>query len=382
MKRDPFYVKDSFTEQLEREEQMRNEKRKAFMDEQRRYYQEYLKRKDQSKSNKIKNIEINNPIKITDEQKFYKPHHNIDAQNDNLCTNVAKDNMYARTGYEVKPFTPRNENKINEQYNIINMKQNEQKQEQQPMEDNSNVHYNKGIEDIYNNEFKIKKENEEVNANKNYIQVDKREYSRYLDYLKYKEDLEKQQMLEEYIARKKEQEEIERQNELNKNNYVPPPNLPMNYHMKSKDNSNFNNYMNIPKDDYIKQYAQQMKQKEPEEKTESIPLDPMMEAKQEYLSNKNKNNSSYTNLTHLMTLNPSLKTVPKKADYINPDKQNEIQMKLEKQRLYRESLDEQMKARPQSAMKKESIQERNALRKEIPPNPCKYNNLNKYRLRT
>ena len=139
MKRDPFYVKDSFTEQLEREEQMRNEKRKAFMDEQRRYYQEYLKRKDQSKSNKIKNIEINNPIKITDEQKFYKPHHNIDAQNDNLCTNVAKDNMYARTGYEVKPFTPRNENKINEQYNIINMKQNEQKQEQQPMEDNSNV---------------------------------------------------------------------------------------------------------------------------------------------------------------------------------------------------------------------------------------------------
>ena len=33
MKRDPFYVKDSFTEQLEREEQMRNEKRKAFMDE-------------------------------------------------------------------------------------------------------------------------------------------------------------------------------------------------------------------------------------------------------------------------------------------------------------------------------------------------------------
>ena len=82
MKRDPFYVKDSFTEQLEREEQMRNEKRKAFMDEQRRYYQDYLKRKDQSKSNKIKNIEINNPIKITDEQKFYKPHHNIDAQND------------------------------------------------------------------------------------------------------------------------------------------------------------------------------------------------------------------------------------------------------------------------------------------------------------
>ena len=221
--------------------------------------------------------------------------------------------MYARTGYEVKPFTPRNENKINEQYNIINMKQNEQKQEQQPMEDNSNVNYNKGIEDIYNNEFKIKKENEEVNANKNYMQVDKREYSRYLDYLKYKEDLEKQQMLEEYIARKKEQEEIERQNELNKNNYVPPPNLPMNYHMKSKDNSNFNNYMNIPKNDYIKQYAQQMKQKEPEEKTESIPLDPMMEAKQEYLSNKNKNNSSYTNLTHLMTLNPSLKTVPKKA---------------------------------------------------------------------
>ena len=57
-------------------------------------------------------------------------------------------------------------------------------------------------------------------------------------------------------------------------------------------------------------------------------------------------------------------------------------MKLEKQRLYRESLDEQMKARPQSAMKTESIQERNALRKEIPPNPCKYNNLNKYRLRT
>ena len=152
--------------------------------------------------------------------------------------------------------------------------------------------------------------------------------------------------------------------------------------MKSKDNSHFHTYMNIPKDDYIKQYAQQMKQKEPEEKTESIPLDPMIEAKQEYLSNKNKNNSSYTNLTHLMTLNPSLKTVPKKADYINPDKQNEIQMKLEKQRLYRESLDEQMKARPQYAMKKESIQERNALRKEIPPNPCKYNNLNKYRLRT
>ena len=70
MKKDPFYVKDSLTEQIEREEQKKREQRKAFMDEQKRYYKEYLAKKDKNKYEKINNIISTQPIKITDNNAF------------------------------------------------------------------------------------------------------------------------------------------------------------------------------------------------------------------------------------------------------------------------------------------------------------------------
>jgi hypothetical protein len=42
-----------------------------------------------------------------------------------------------------------------------------------------------------------------------------------------------------------------------------------------------------------------------------------------------------------MTINPSLKTVPQQYNYVDPEREQNIQSKLYKQQLYKQTLDQQ-----------------------------------------
>ena len=79
-----------------------------------------------------------------------------------------------------------------------------------------------------------------------------------------------------------------------------------------------------------------------------------------------KNNATYTNLTHQMTNNISLKSIPlRPINESDKEKIYQMQLKEEKMRKYKESLDNQIKNKPINAYTKEN----NDMKKEIPPDP-------------
>ena len=89
----PFYVKDSLSSQFDKEDKIRQQKRLEFMEQQRKDYLEYLKMKDNKKTG--------TPFKITEDTDYHPPIKNLDKQDANLCTNIAKDNQYTRSGYQL-----------------------------------------------------------------------------------------------------------------------------------------------------------------------------------------------------------------------------------------------------------------------------------------
>ena len=93
MSSDPFYVKDSLSSQFDQEDKIRQQKRLEFMEQQRKDYLEYLKMKD--------NKRTGTPFKITEDNDYHPPIKNLDKQDANLCTNIAKDNQYTRAGYQL-----------------------------------------------------------------------------------------------------------------------------------------------------------------------------------------------------------------------------------------------------------------------------------------
>ena len=93
MSSDPFYVKDSLSSQFDKEDKIRQQKRLEFMEQQRKDYLEYLKMKDNKKTG--------TPFKITEDTDYHPPIKNLDKQDANLCTNIAKDNQYTRAGYQL-----------------------------------------------------------------------------------------------------------------------------------------------------------------------------------------------------------------------------------------------------------------------------------------
>ena len=93
MSSDPFYVKDSLSSQFDQEDKIRQQKRLEFMEQQRKDYLEYLKMKD--------NKRTGTPFKITEDNDYHPPLKNLDKQDANLCTNIAKDNQYTRAGYQL-----------------------------------------------------------------------------------------------------------------------------------------------------------------------------------------------------------------------------------------------------------------------------------------
>ena len=96
MKDDPFYVKDSLSSQFDNEDKIRKQKRLDFMEQQKKDYLEYLQMKD--------NKRIGTPFKITEDANYHPPIKNLDSQDANLCTNIAKDNQYSRAGYQVNKW--------------------------------------------------------------------------------------------------------------------------------------------------------------------------------------------------------------------------------------------------------------------------------------
>ena len=93
------------------------------------------------------------------------------------------------------------------------------------------------------------------------------------------------------------------------------------------------------------------------------------EDRREFLINKNKNTATYSYLTHNMNQNLHKKTFREMMDDEEKIKFAEQQVKEEKMRQYKESLDEQVKNKSITAYNKEN----NNIRESIPPDPCKYN---------
>ena len=96
MSKDPFYVKDSLSSQFDNEDKIRQQKKLDFMEQQKKDYLEYLQMKD----NKIRGT----PFKITEDKNYHPPIKNLDSQDANLCTNIAKDNQYSRAGYQINQW--------------------------------------------------------------------------------------------------------------------------------------------------------------------------------------------------------------------------------------------------------------------------------------
>ena len=468
MKDDPFYVKDSLSSQFDNEDKIRKQKRLDFMEQQKKDYLEYLQMKDSKR--------VGTPFKITEDVNYHPPLKNLDSQDANLCTNIAKDNQYSRAGYQVNQWKipDKYEKNFDEKYirgknrngyNIINhqiynVEENnnkkkinpslrqefEQMQNKYPPNDfnninkmnpsqyepnpprfesmNANNKNNYGYEPKYpplndrfmNNNLNEKKyqefernqiENNQNNINNKYEnsnmplpkemsqgnapQLNDMEYKNYLEYIKQKELLEKEKEYEEYMKQKElmAREEQERQNY----NYNMNQNLP-NFHNFINTAEDYQNkqksYIDLYAENLEKQkkdleykrqqeqkvltkenmelYAQQQENNKFKNDMSQLPFDRFQEEREEYLNNKKKNISTYSNLTSMTTTNPSLKNDPNVMPYIDPEKAYEMKLKEERMKKYRRELDEQIRNRPQEAYGRIN----NDKRIEVPPDPCKF----------
>ena len=96
MKKDSLYVQDSLSSQIDNEDKIRKQKKMDFIEQQKRDYLEYLQMKD--------NKRVGTPFKITEDANYHLPIKNLESQEANLCTNIAKDNQYSRAGYQVNQW--------------------------------------------------------------------------------------------------------------------------------------------------------------------------------------------------------------------------------------------------------------------------------------
>ena len=460
MKQDPFYVKDSLSSQFDYEDKIRKQKKLDFMEQQKKDYLEYLQMKDNKKTG--------TPFKITEDINYRPPIKNLDSQDANLCTNIAKDNQYSRAGYQVNQWKipDKYEKNFDEKYirgknkntyNIINhqiynpeeqnnkknnqsLKQEldqyeknirEQMKSQYPPSNRNEANINNyRVEENYGerNKYEYKSElppinnrmkrnnlydkpqedfdRNQINNNSNYKEnsnmynqmnqnndprMNDIEYKNYLEYIKKKELLEKEKEYEEYLRQKElmEKEEKEKQNynyNMNKNlpNFHTFINTAEDYSNKQKSyiDSYAENLENQKRElEYRRQqeqkvltkenmelYAQQQENNKFKNDMSQLPFDRFQEEREEYLNNKKKNISTYSNLTSMTTTNPSLKNDPNVLPYVDPEKAYEMKLKEEKMKKYRRELDEQIRTRPQEAYGRIN----NDRRIEVPPDPCKF----------
>ena len=165
------------------------------------------------------------------------------------------------------------------------------------------------------------------NDNESNIKLTKEEYLQFKEYLN-EQERNKQQILEQYTQCK--------QNKHNDNNNKHKSSNIINTNKQPQ-----NEMSQIPDYEYLQQYSNSLKQQNDMETQNKNIQQLLNQTKQEYLNNKHKSISTYDNLTHSITIHPSLKTKPHPVNYINQDKLNEINSKLTKQKQYKQILDQQ-----------------------------------------
>ena len=160
MKKDSLYVKDSLSSQFDNEDKIRKQKKMDFIEQQKRDYLEYLQMKD--------NKRVGTPFKITEDANYHPPIKNLESQEANLCTNIAKDNQYSRAGYQVNQWKipDRYEKNFDEKYirgknrngyNIINHQiynmEDQNNRKMDPSLREELTQYEKNLQDKLRNQF-------------------------------------------------------------------------------------------------------------------------------------------------------------------------------------------------------------------------------------
>ena len=410
MNREPYYSQDQFSDQFDREEYIRWQKQQLFAQQQREDYENYMRKKQQYIQNMYYDKSgMNTPIKITEDKDYKFQRKTLDNANDKLITNLTKENQY--TNYKnqyihnlnndinIKPYNQQN----NQNYQIQNQKI-PNYQEQYPK---VNYHLQNQIQ------------NQNQNQNQyEYIQYQNPQIPNYQN-LTYENQIIPSEYMEQYeqIQNKNKENQMEipyENNNAEQKYYEYLQNTQNNNNENIQNNPNIN-YSNlqaignfpapkvfpetyIPNSEIIDKYTTEMKNEKikkqneidqmqlplyqygkylkplidplnnnnPNLKPGELPFDRRLEERHEYLENKMKNNATYSNLTHQMTNDVSLKSIPLRP-ISNSDKEKfyQMQIKEEKMRRYKQSLDEQIKNKPITAYSKEN----NDAKREIPPDP-------------
>lgn len=191
---------------------------------------------------------------------------------------------------------------------------------------NDNVNKNKCYlsSDVFNVKPIIQQEIKVTNDKKDTLSKDE-----YLEFKKYlqEQEIQKQKILEQYVS----------------------------FKQNNGNNSNINNEKStlkkelaqsqIPDYEYLNKYESQLKEQEHKKQQNQNIQHLLNKSKQEYIHNKHNNITTYSNLTHLFTINPFSKTSPHHFNYISPYELSIIQSKKMKQQQYKQILDNQIQSK-------------------------------------
>ena len=409
MNREPYYSQDQFSAQFDREEYIRWQKQQLFAKQQREDYENYMRKKQQYIQNMYYDKNgMNTPIKITEDKDYKSQRKTLDNANDKLITNLTKENQY--TNYQNQYIHNLNDNIIIKPYNEQNNQnyqiQNQQIKNNEEQYPKVNYHLQNQIQNEnqipFQNQYDYKQyENPQILNYQNLPYENQHIPPEYIQ--QYEQNQNQESQIEIPYQNNPEQKYYEylqnNQNNINQNiqndpnlkysnlqaigNFPAPKIFPETYipnseiidkyttEMKNEKikRQNLIDQMQLPLyqyGKYLKPVIDPLNNNNPNLKPGELPFDRRLEERQEYLENKMKNNSTYSNLTHQMTNDISLKSIPLRP-ISNSDKEKfyQMQIKEEKMRRYKQSLDEQIKNKPITAYSKEN----NDAKREIPPDP-------------
>ena len=348
------YYGDQFVNKYNNDEISRLQRQQIFAQQQREDYENYMKKKQDYIQNMYydKNV-LSSPIKITED-------------NNRIGFNLNNNNNF----YKENPYSKYQQNQnYNSNRNIL--------------KNNNIMNYDSKIQNIYNQTPKINMDNKIKNNNNIY------------------------EISQEYLNEISEKNKLKEYKTINKNF----PNQNNKYYINKYEMTSIGENpapklfpeLYAPNENILDKYAKEMEEKRKKRenafeemqlpllqsgkyllplikpipksnlKPGELPFDRRLEERQEYLENKIKNNSTYTNLTHIMSNDLSLKTIPlRPINESDKEKIYQMQLKEEKMRKYKESLDNQIRNKTSNTYSKEN----NDYKKEIPPNPYSRGYLN------
>ena len=414
MNRVPYYEQDQFSNQYDREEYIRMQRQQLFAQQQREDYENYMRKNQQYIQNMYYDKSgMNTPIKITEDKNYKNQRKILDNANDNLITNLTKENQYTNyhnqyignldnNDINIKPYNQQYNQNIQQENPIQKYKEEEypkpnyhlrnQNPENYP---NNNNYENLNIPPEYIQQY------QNQNFNQQQMEIPENYYNNIPEqkYYEYLQNENSQNPNYQYFnAQNLNNENLQNQNNQNYNNpnlqaigeYPAPKIFPESYipnseiidkyttEMKNEKIKKQNeiDQMQLPLyqyGKYLKPLIDPLNNNNPNLKPGELPFDRRLEERHEYLENKMKNNATYTNLTHQMTNNISLKSIPlRPINESDKEKIYQMQLKEEKMRKYKESLDNQIRNKTSNTYSKEN----NDYKKEIPPNPYSRGYLN------